>query len=280
MAADGLLRTTCLRYAGWVAKIAFGNNLYFFTSPHRLSTDCIIFAHAGYVPDDPKYGGVFTVPDGVTLTFYTIHGQSNLSNPAAVFDKPNNVASFVAPRAETQVMTFWNAKLKRSEQRSVPKTNAEGFHTFKSENIGFNRKAAQKLLGMNVAADGTLSADEASLERKHFRGGDRCYNYLMMKALGEHFAKKPGGAYWGYEDIEERQADADQRRRSGDPQAWAPHYVSVRNRRWAWMSNYVLLADAVRRVREGARAQGIQLDNFYLGGCRGIHPGWRPNQGS
>jgi hypothetical protein len=136
------------------------------------------------------------------------------------------------------------------------------------------------LLGMNVGPDGTIDDAETSLERKRFAAGDRCYNYLMMKALGEHFAKKVDGSYWSYKDIEDRQADNDQKRRSGDARAWAPHYVSVRNRRWAWMNNYVLLADAIRRVREGARAQGIQVDNFYLGGCRGIHPGWRPNQGA
>jgi hypothetical protein len=263
-----------------VAKLPFGDNLWFFKSPHRASTDCIIFAHAGYIPDDRKYGGTFTVPAGVTLTFYTIHGQSNLSNPGRVFDKPDNVASFNAPRAETTVLTVWNAKLKRSEQRSVPKVNAEGFHTFKTEEVGFNRKAAKLLLGMRTDAQGTIADTEGSMERKRFQAGARCYDYLMMKALGEHFAKKPGGSYWTYEDVEERQRDGDEKRRAGDPTGWAPHFVSVRNRRWAWMTNYVLLSSAITRIRAGALVQGVQIDNFYLGGCRGIHPGWKPNQGS
>lgn len=283
-------------------KVAVGDTLYFFKSPHALMQDCIFFAHAGYIPDDPKYGGTFTVPAGVTLHFYTLHGQSNLSSPKDVFNRPDDAQiSFVAPRVQTKQVVFFNEKKQEKDvryDRVVDK--ATGNFVIKNEYIGMPRKALQLLTDAKefslpaaaekkkqggaqaaAAAGGQPKPDRwvraAGLERKVFKPGETCYNYLMMKALGEHWKDKnpKTDKPWSYEDIEEIQKQNSQANGK-----WAPHFVSIRNRKAFWNSNWMLLSDAIQQILAAMKTQNRTITDFWFAGCRGIHPGWKPSQGS
>jgi hypothetical protein len=68
-----------------------GDDLTVVRSPLADTTDCVIFGHAGQVPDDPRFNGQFKVPFGLTLHFYTIHGQASLTSPLAALNaKPDD----------------------------------------------------------------------------------------------------------------------------------------------------------------------------------------------
>lgn len=58
-------------------QIALGEQLYFFTSPAPGTTTCLIWGHGGHLAGDGQYD----VPSGVTVHFYTDHGQNRQSNP-------------------------------------------------------------------------------------------------------------------------------------------------------------------------------------------------------
>ena len=205
-------------------------------------TDVLVFGHAGYTGDDDELGGKFTVPNGVTIYFYVDHGSANTSNPLAVMDSG-----------------------KRESVR------------------------------------------EAAGDGRRFSPGAECHNYVYIKGIGKHWNTKkkflgvikykktltnevrgPSGtlmndpepfSYGLIHQSLQKKWDAIVKRDfyvHAFTQNWAPHYVTIRNRKKRGMKRYVHLEDIVGQVKEYAAGNGLTVRDFYCAGCRGIHEGWRP----
>lgn len=98
-------------------------------------------------------------------------------------------------------------------------------------------------------------------DKAEFAGGELCKDYVLVKALGYHFdPKKPKD--WTYKQLESFMAAS----------MWTPHVVSIRNRKARGTQKYVLLSEVITQVR----AKYPQVTSFIFGGCRGVHPDWRP----
>jgi hypothetical protein len=104
-------------------------------------------------------------------------------------------------------------------------------------------------------------------EKRNYRPGDMCYNYVIVKGVGRHWnARNPGET--SYTVIARELGIA---AHAGKPS----HFVSVRNRRFRGASHYVLLGDVITAVQ--AHLTGQNDLQFVMAGCRGMHPEWRPN---
>src|SRR5262249_7745927 len=80
-----------------------GADLEFLKSPLDDTADCVIFGHAGQVPDDRRYNRKFEIPWGVTLHFYTLHGQAIRTHPDVALNKKPDDDDFVFLRPPPEV---------------------------------------------------------------------------------------------------------------------------------------------------------------------------------
>jgi hypothetical protein len=104
-------------------------------------------------------------------------------------------------------------------------------------------------------------------EKRNYRPGDTCYNYVIVKGVGRHWsARNPGEA--SYTEIARQLGVAAE---AGNPS----HFVSVRNRRFPGARHYVLLGAVITAVQEYLGGQDDL--QFVMAGCRGMHPEWRPH---
>jgi hypothetical protein len=188
-----------------------GDYLYFFRSPDKDCSHCLIFGHAGWVP---RLGDKFTIPSGLTLNFRSWHTSPNRSSPTR---------EILDPRASSD----WYDK-------AVQKAP----------------KAARMLI------------DEH--DKRTFRGGESCYNYVIVKGLGKHWNKKNpnDSSYTTVAKLVGLSA------RIGTP----VHFVSIRNRCFLKAKKFQLLGDVINLVR----AHEPQITEFMMAGCRGVHPDWTP----
>jgi hypothetical protein len=98
-------------------------------------------------------------------------------------------------------------------------------------------------------------------DKRDFAPGSVCKNYVVVKGLGYHWDKAKADR-WSYEQIENYMSAA----------MWKPHVVSVRNRKAIGKQKFLLLADIIALVRK----QYPGVTKFIFGGCRGVHPDWKP----
>ncbi len=188
-----------------------GDYLYFFRSPVKNCSHCLIFGHAGWVP---RLGDKFTIPSGLTLNFRSRHGMPNISNPTR---------EILYPRASFN---------------------------------GYDQ------VGQQAPKAALMPIDEH--DKRTYRGGESCYNYVIVKGLGKHWDKKnPNDSSYTWVAKKVGQS-AD----TGTP----VHFVSIRNRCFLKAKKFQLLGDVINLVK----AHEPQITEFMMAGCRGVHPDWTP----
>jgi len=101
-------------------------------------------------------------------------------------------------------------------------------------------------------------------ERKTFRAGESCFNYIVVKGVGKHWDKKKPDES-SYSEIAKLVGQASS---AGSP----VHFISVRNRRFKDAKRFMLLGDVITAVK----AHEPRITTIVMGGCRGIHPTWNP----
>lgn len=121
------------------------------------------------------------------------------------------------------------------------------FHTATSRSFMKQSKAAHLLLD--------------DQDKREFAGGSICKNYVVVKGLGYHWDKKKASS-WTYQKLEQYM----------DAAMWKPHVVAVRNRKASGTQKFLLLSDIITLVRK----KHPNVTKFIFGGCRGVHPDWRP----
>lgn len=104
----------------------------------------------------------------------------------------------------------------------------------------------------------------ANHEKKTFRVGESCCNYIIVKGVGKHWDKKnpDDSSYTRLAELVGMTAD------TGAP----VHFVSVRNRRFSNAKKFQLLGDVINLVKK----HEPQITTFVMAGCRGVHPDWNP----
>jgi hypothetical protein len=278
-----------------VARI--GEHLELLKSPLRHTRDCVIWGHAGHVPDDPKLGGTFKVPTEVTLHFYTIHAQANSSRPeVALSARPDDTETSFA--IETPL--FEITKNVDGSKTKVPMLTGKNgavqvrAGTLSNSAGGRNVAEAEKRRKNFTKANKLLRGNDA-LEGKVFGPNAECHNYVIKNGLGVHWASpnEGTGAPWSVTDVlrlqdkllEARLALGDRADAAALARAWVPHFVFVRS------EGVVLLSELLKMVRDTivklVNEQALMdrnIDNgideptrdFYFAGCRGIYVGWKP----
>lgn len=122
---------------------------------------------------------------------------------------------------------------------------------------GYAGPTARSLVKQQKAAH--LLLDE--FDKTEFAGGQVCKDYVVVKGLGYHW-DKDHAERWSYEMLEGYMANA----------TWKPHVVSVRNRKALFTKKFLLLSEIIKLVRK----KHPNVTKFVFGGCRGVHPDWRP----
>jgi hypothetical protein len=101
-------------------------------------------------------------------------------------------------------------------------------------------------------------------DKRDFRGGERCYDYVIVKGLGRHWeAANPAAA--SYTQIKQKMDVA-------QGTNYCDHFVSIRNRRFHGAQRYVMLSAVIDQVR----AHDATITRFIMAGCRGVEPHWTP----
>jgi hypothetical protein len=278
------------------------DDLEFLKSPLESCTDCVIFGHAGQVPDDPRFGGTFHIPMGLTLHFYTIHGQSNRGNPTQILRrKPDdneivfNYETFqdklpdpnrVRPKTKvrdiarvhplTEVRTAKGTLARDKRDRLIIREGPQQLK-LKEEQLTVESPQHNKVTN--------LLYDSKGLDRKKFGQAEECYNYVVKNGLGLHWETDHGTTapysaahILAYQDTLKEQWDDLPDAEKANPvtlaQAWVPHFVYIHN------DSVVRLSDLILPVYRFALFESAihePIKDFYFAGCCGIHPGWRPH---
>ncbi len=273
-------------------SFGIGSHLEFLKSPLEESTDCVIWGHAGQVPDNPNLGGTFRVPYPVTLHFYTIHGQANRTRPeAALARKPDD--SDVTFNIETATLVTAPAEDLLGIQPSVQMINGKVIRKLEERSTNSTYYVEQKpklrRSGSVSRSDNTIDRRDAAfrkvnkllrgndaLEGKVFTPNQECWNYVVKNGLGSHWQQTNPDTDKPYttQDIMREQDKLLQgwRGQARAVNSWVPHFVYVRSEGVVRLSD---LLTQVRTISVGEIPNPIM--DFYFAGCRGIHVGWRPH---
>lgn len=241
---------------------SIGAHLEFLLSPLETSKECVIFGHSGQVPDNQKFGGLFKIPTGCTLHFYTLHGQSNWTTPTLCLAKrpdDSDLCFYVNKSSgvmEEKMVPVRGALKKNLATRDFGFTKTVKIETPKIIGKEVRSAKAAKFFGVNEGVDGKL-----------FKSQSECYNYVVKNGLGVHWKSGPLA---GRADILRRQKELYDGRRRDDLNPWAPHFVYVND------DGVVRLNDLFRDVTSFAIRRRLSITDYYFAGCRGIHPGWSP----
>lgn len=245
--------------------IALGDGVELLLSPLRTTSECVIYGHAGQVPTDDRFNGKFTIQRGCTLHFWTLHGQSNESNPTRLLDaRPDdNEVKFVVKSYKTQYLDR-NLNVIAGARFDSPDVRAGRLRPHRAETSIDPAKAARAARFFG-AMDG--------LHGKRFSAGDECFNYVVKNGLGIHWASDNAATTrpYGVSDIIRKQDAVNGAIVAGQIRPWCPHVVHVADR------SVQRLSDLLTRIRSHfvRSAVATTVTDYYFAGCRGIHPNWR-----
>ncbi|WP_338847376.1 putative adhesin [Massilia sp. W12] len=127
--------------------------------------------------------------------------------------------------------------------------------------ILFEADAGQAVVNHQGSIRSRLGLPQAPAipHRNRYQGGARCPDQILGKALGQHWddpGQRDGNDYYRF---------VQQAMTTGHGLGnWAPHFISIRNRKGLFSKEFVWLSEVVRLLRTHKPA----VTNIYSYGCR------------